>query len=104
MDQDVIEQVLKEILQQQKEMALQMEKDGEARQELFIKLEAVEKQVAGIKIPASHELSPTLLLVKNKVEELKSTIEAQPKNVVHKKSFQLFPDWAMEYYRIIFGS
>jgi hypothetical protein len=104
MEQAVIEHVLQEILQQQKEIGLQMGKDGEARQELFIKLEALEKQLAGIKVPPSPELSPTLLLVKNRVEELKSILEAQPKNVVHKKSFQLFPDRPVEYYKTIFGS
>ena len=41
MDQDVIEQVLKEILQQQKELALQMRKGSDARQELFVRLESL---------------------------------------------------------------
>jgi hypothetical protein len=96
--------VLKEILQQQKEMTLQMGKGSEARQELFIKLEAFEKQVTGIKVPSFHELSSTFLLIKTRLGELKTMIDAQPKNVIRKRTFQLFPDWPMEYYRIIFGS
>lgn len=38
-------QVLKEILQQQKEMSAQMEKESEARQQLFIKMKAYEKKL-----------------------------------------------------------
>jgi hypothetical protein len=103
MESAVIEQVLKEILQQQKEMGLQIEKDGEARQELFVKLEGLEKKLEMIKIPTSQESTPLLLFVKNRVEELKTIFEAQPKNVVHKRSFQIFPDWPVEYYKISFG-
>lgn len=40
MDLAVMEQVVKEILQQQKEISAEMEKESEARQQVFIKMEA----------------------------------------------------------------
>jgi len=96
-----MEQVIKEILQQQKEMSAEMEKESEARQQIFIKMEAYEKKLDGIKIPASDP-SAILLPVKRWIEEIRSEMEKQPKTVVQEKRFQLLPNWSVELYKGIF--
>ncbi len=84
MDSAVMEQVIKEILQQQKEMSAEKEKESEARQQIFIKMEAYEKKLDGIKIPASNP-SAILLPVKRWIEEIRSEMEKQPKTVIQEK-------------------
>ena len=101
MDLAVMEQVVKEILQQQKEMAAEMEKESEARQQVFIKMEAYEKKLDGIKIPANDPLV-ILSPVRKWIEEVRIEIEKQPKTVVQEKKFQLFPNWSVEVYKGIF--
>ena len=101
MDLAVMEQVVKEILQQQKEMAAEMEKESEARKQVFIKMEAYEKKLDGIKIPVNDPLV-ILQPVKRWIEEVRTMVEAQPKTVVQEKSFQLLPNWSVELYKGIF--
>jgi len=101
MDLAVMEQVVKEILQQQKAMSADMEKESEARQQVFIKMESYEKKLDGIKIPASDP-SAVLIPVKRWIEEVRTMLEKQPKTVVQEKKFQLFPNWSVEIYKLIF--
>ncbi len=89
MDLAVMEQVVKEILQQQKEMSAEMEKESEARQQVFIKMEAYEKKLDTIKIPANDPLV-ILSPVKKWIEEVRTMVENQPKTVVQEKSFSYF--------------
>ncbi len=84
MDLAVMEQVVKEILQQQKEMSAEMEKESEARQQVFIKMEAYEKKLDEIKIPA-NDPSAILVPVKRWMEEVRTMVDAQPKTVVQEK-------------------
>ncbi len=102
MDLAVMEQVVKEILQQQKDMSAEMEKESEARQQVFIKMEAYEKKLDTIKIPASD---PSVILspVKRWIEEVKATVEKQPTTIVQEKRHQLFPNWSVELYKFIFN-
>ena len=102
MDLEIMEQVLKEILQQQKDITADNEKDHEARQQVFVKLDALDKKLDTLKVPA-NDTTAVLIPVKRWLEEVKALFEAQPKTVVHEKSFQLFPNKPEEYYRIIFG-
>lgn len=101
MDLAVMEQILKEILQQQKEMSADMEKESEARQQVFIKMEAYEKKLDSIKIPA-NEPSAILIPIKRWIEEIRSEVEKQPKTVVQEKKFQPFLNWSVEIYKFIF--
>ncbi len=101
MDLAVMEQVVKEILQQQKEMAAEMEKESEARQQVFIKMEAYEKKLDTIKIPANDPLV-ILSPVKKWIEEVRTMVEKQPRTIVQEKKFQLFPNWPVEIYKFIF--
>ncbi len=102
MDLAIMEQVLKEILRQQKEIATSHEKANEATQQVFVRLDAFDKKLDTLKIPA-NDTSGVLMPVKRWIEEVKVLVEAQPKTVVHEKSFQLFPNKPEEYYKIIFG-
>lgn len=83
-------------------MSAEMEKESEARRQVFLKIEAFEKKLDTLKIPAD-DASTILLPVKRWIEEIKALVEAQPKTVVHEKRFQLFPNKPEEYYKIIFG-
>ena len=65
MDSAVMEEVLKEILQQQKEMAAESEKEQEARQQIFIKLEAFDKKLDTLKSPVGNDTSAVLTPIKN---------------------------------------
>lgn len=101
MELAVMEQVLKEILQQQKVMSVQMEKESEARQQVFVKMEAYEKKLDGIKIPANDSLA-ILSPVKKWIEEVKAIVAEQPKKVVQEKKLQIFPNWSLEFCKLIF--
>lgn len=103
MDLEIMEQVLKEILQQQKDITADNEKDNEARQQVFAKLETFEKKLDTLKIPA-NETSAVLIPVKKWIEEVKTLIAAQPKTVVHERRFQLFANRTEEFYKFIFGT
>lgn len=78
-----------------------MEKESEARKQVFIKMEAYGKKLDGIKIPASDP-SVILLPVKRGIEEIKSEMEKQPKTVVQEKRFQVLSNWSIELYNFIF--
>ena len=104
MDSAVMEEVLKEILQQQKEMAEASEKERETRQRIFVKLEAFDKKLDTLKSLVTNDASAVLTPIKKCVEEIRIAVAAQSKTIVHKKSFQLFPDKSGEYYKFIFGS
>ena len=104
MDSAVMEEVLKEILQQQKEMEEASEKEQEAMLQMFIKLEAFDQKLETLKLPATIDVSTVLTPIKRWLEELKALVEAQPKTVVHEKRFHLFPNRPEEYYKLIFGN
>ena len=103
MDSAVMEEVLKEILQQQKEMAAESEKEQEARQQIFIKLEAFDKKLDTLKSPVGNDTSAVLTTMKKWLEEIRVLVEAQPKTAVHEKRFHLFQNKPEEYYKFIFG-
>jgi gluconate kinase len=65
------------------------EKESEARKQVFIKMEAYEKKLDGIKIPSSDP-SVILLPVKRWIEEIRSEMEKQPKTVVQEKDFRYY--------------
>ena len=104
MDSAVMEEVLKEILQQQKEMAAESEKEQEGRQQIFVKLEAFDKKLDTLKLPVTNDALTVLTPIKKWIDEIRIAVEAQPKKTAHQKSFQLFPDKSEEYYKFIFGN
>ena len=64
MDSAVMEEVLKEILQQQKELAEASEKEQEARQQIFVKPEAFDKKLETLRTPATNDASAVLTPIK----------------------------------------
>lgn len=104
MDSGVMEEVLKEILQQQKAIGEASEREQEARQQIFIKLESFDQKLETLKVPAAGDSSTVLTPIKRWIEEVKALVEGQPKTVVHERRIQLFPDRTEEYYKLIFGS
>ncbi len=53
MDLAIMEQVLKEILRQQKEIATSHEKANEVTHQVFVRLDAFEKKLDTLEIPAT---------------------------------------------------
>ncbi len=104
MDVAIIEEVLKEILQQQKEMAAEYDKEVETKQEVLLKLEAFNKRLDTLKVPVDIDASPVLTPIRKWIEELKAEIVAQPVPLVQEKSFQLFASRPEEFYKFIFGA
>ena len=104
MDPNAVEPILKELLQQQADAAAASEKESEAREQMFLKLEGFDKKLDTIKANASNETITLASSFKIWKEEVKAAIEAQPKTVVHEKSFTLFPNHPEEYYKAIFGN
>ncbi|WP_018617327.1 hypothetical protein [Segetibacter koreensis] len=92
MDPQAVEPILKEILQQQADITDASEKESEAREQMFLKLETFDKKLDTIKANATNETIALASSFKIWKEEVKAAIEAQPKVVVHEKSFQLFPN------------
>jgi hypothetical protein len=83
MDSGVMEEVLKEILQQQKEMAEASEREQEVRQQIFIKLEAFDQKLETLKVLVAGDTLTVLTPIKRWIEEVKALVEGQPKTVVH---------------------
>jgi hypothetical protein len=104
MNPDTVEPILKELLHQQADIAAANEKADEAREQMFLKLEAFDKKLDTVKASVTAETSVVVSSVKKGTEELKGIVEAQPKVVVHEKSFTLFPNHSEEYYKVIFGN
>ena len=102
MDSAVMEEVLKEILLQQKEMAEANEKEQEARQQIFVKLEAFDKKLDTLKSPVTNDASAVLTPIKKWIEDIRIMVDTHPKTEVHQKTFQLFANRSEEFYKFIF--
>jgi len=75
-DSAIMEQVLKEIPRQQKEIATSNEKANEATQQVFIRPDAFDKKLDTLEIPA-NDTSGVLMPVKRWIEEVKVLAETQ---------------------------
>src|SRR3954468_310267 len=100
METNTIVPALNEILEAQADISAANEKDAEARQQVFLKMEAFDKKLESLKANVDDKILAVSLLFKKYVDEIKAAIAAQPKAVVHQKNFQLFPNRPEEYYKI----
>lgn len=105
MEQEVMETVLNEILDEIKFIQQQNAASDKEADEIKNKLQLIEKKLSAIDNKATAVNHQAILQVLNdQVGRLNLKLDAQPKNVIHKKQILLFPEQgAREYYRIVFG-
>ncbi len=105
METEIIESVLKEILEEQK-AGLQVNRELSANiDNLTSKMEGVYQKLELQKAPlppADTKLMQSI--ISTGIRQIQQTVEAQPKNIVRQFRFLLFPEQlAEQYYRIVFG-
>ena len=103
MEPEIIETVLKEILDEIKMINQEnagKEKHAEA---LNNKLQSAEGKLQSIK-QRLVLISESQLQLGSATQRMEKIIKELPRNVIHKKQILLFPEYgAREYYRIVFG-
>ena len=105
MDSEILESVLKEILDEQKEAKQAITKLTSQLEELGVKVNGFNEKLGQQKIiapPADTRVIQHVL--KTGLEQIRETVSQQPKSVVRQFRFLLFPEmYADNYYRIVFG-
>ena len=105
METEIIESVLKEILEEQK-AGLQVSR------ELFAVIDKLTDQMEGVheKLEQQKAAAPPAdiklvqAIVSTGIRQIQQIVETQPKNVVRQFRLLLFPEqFAEQYYRIVFG-
>ena len=105
MENEVIDTVLKEILEEMKVIQQQTILTAKEAGEIKNKLQKLEEKLLTLnnKVSAINLQSLEKQLT-DQFNCLSSKMESQPKNVIHKKQVLLFPEYdAREYYRLVFG-
>jgi hypothetical protein len=95
MELAILEEVLKEMQREQKEIAADVKKGVEGRQEILLKLEEFGKRLDALKVPVNIDVSQVLNPIRSWIEEVKAKIVAQPVPVIQEKGFK--------FYKFIFG-
>lgn len=105
MDNEIVESVLRDILEEQR-AGIQATKEINSRiQELAVQVEGLSQkldQQKHIRPPGDTRLVQAL--VENGINRMEELVSQQPKSVVRQYQFLLFPEmYADNYYRIVFG-
>lgn len=105
MEQEIIETVLKEILDEIKLIHYENLSNQKCAKELKNKIQNLEEKLLLIKIQSPEEsLIPFEMKLDFTAKKIERIINEQPKNVVRKIQILLFPETgAREYYRLVFG-
>lgn len=105
MDSEILESVLKEILEEPKELKLLLMKLTSCIEDLDVKVNAFNGKLEHQKVLGTAvDLRPIQGVVKTGVEKIRQIVSEQPKEVVRQFRFLLFPErYADSYCRIVFG-
>ncbi|MDQ2720449.1 MAG: hypothetical protein M3Z26_11925 [Bacteroidota bacterium] len=105
MEQEIIETVLKEILDEIKTIHQEAVSKDQQIEVISKKIESFDGKLSSIKIEIPEiDLSPIQHQLESRLKRMEKLIEDQPKNITHKKQILLFPEYeAMEYYKVFFG-
>src|SRR5437867_2045172 len=104
MNEDILQPVLTEILEEQRTLLEQSEKQGASLQQLCFKLDALEGRLKEQALLPAADTTACEQSLKKGIEEVKEIVEGQAKTVVHQKRILLFPEGkAEQYYHLIFG-
>lgn len=103
MESEIIETVLKEILDEIK--MIHQENAGKEKyaEDLNNKIQSAEGKLQSIK-QRLVVISESQLQLESATQRMEKIIKELPRNVIHKKQILLFPEYGpREYYRIVFG-
>ena len=103
MEDEIIETVLKEILDEIKIIHEQNEDRKKYDEDFKNKVQSIEKKLLSIETKSSG-MNLMQMQLESNANKLERIINEQPKNIIHKKQILLFPEYgAREYYRLVFG-
>lgn len=101
METEVMETVLKELLEEQKETNLINEGLARYVKSLTEKIEGLDKRVKAQQQSGSADVVELMQILQADITKLKSELIGRPNIITHKKIFQLFPSFNIrEYYRV----
>jgi hypothetical protein len=105
MEQEIIETVLKEILDEIKTIHQEAVSKDQQIEVISKKIESFDGKLSSIKIEIPEiDLRPIQHQLESRLKRIEKLIEDQPKNITHKKQVLLFPEYgAREYYKLVFG-
>ncbi len=104
MEPEIIETVLKEILEEIKIIHQKNAEKEEYTRDIKDKIQSLEKILYTQSKPPKIDLSPLQLKLDSGIKNIENIVREQPKNVTRKIQILLFPDTgAREYYRLVFG-
>jgi len=103
MEDEIIETVLKEILDEIKIIHEQNLDRKKSEEDFKNKIQLIEKKLLSIESKTSS-INLLQVQLETNVKRMEKIINEQPKNIIHKKQILLFPEYgAREYYKLVFG-
>lgn len=104
MEPEIIETVLKEILEEIKIIHQKNAEKEEYIRDIKDKIQSLEKTLYTQTKPTKIDLSPLQVKLDSGIKHIENIVREQPKNVTRKIQILLFPETgAREYYRLVFG-
>lgn len=104
METEVMETVLKELLEEQKESNLINGELARYIKLLIEKFELLDKRIMAQQQSGSAELVALMQTLQADVTRLKSELFGRPNIITHKKIFQLFPSFNIREYYQVYGN
>ncbi len=103
MEDEIIETVLKEILDEIKIIHEQNLDRKKSEEDFKNKIQLIEKKLLSIESKTSS-INLLQVQLETNVKRMEKIINEQPKNIIHKKQILLFPEYGpREYYKLVFG-
>ncbi len=103
MEDEIIETVLKEILDEIKIIHEQNVERKKYEEDFKNKVQSIEKKLLSLETK-SPGINLLQMQLESNAKKIESIINEQPKNIIHKKRILLFPEYgAREYYKLVFG-
>lgn len=103
MEDEIIETVLKEILDEIKIIHEQNVDRKKYKEHFENKVQSIEKKLLSIETKSSV-FNLLQMQLETNAKKMEKIINEQPKNIIHKKQILLFPEYgAREYYNLVFG-
>jgi hypothetical protein len=103
MEDEIIETVLKEILDEIKIIHEQNIERKRYEEDFKNKIQSIEQKLLSIETKSSG-MNLMQVQLETNAKKIEKIINDQPKNIIHKKQILLFPEYgAREYYKLVFG-
>jgi len=105
MEIEVLDKVLNEILEEQKNYNKAVQEQNSKLDDLTKKVQAFEQQIGQLTVTAPPiDMTPIINILTTAIREISRILNNQPKNVIRQVRLILFPESNPDrYYRIVFG-